>query len=69
MLGIVLLSCLSNASVIPTIKVLQGPGSKTLLVGPDGSAVDSAAPGGTVVTDDHGTGLVAAGPAVLPAGW
>ncbi|XP_072389852.1 uncharacterized protein [Diabrotica undecimpunctata] len=59
---------ISQASIIPTVEVLQGPGSKTLLIGPDGSAIDSAAPGGTVVTNDHGSGLVAAGPAILPLG-
>ncbi|KAG5863977.1 hypothetical protein JTB14_007205 [Gonioctena quinquepunctata] len=56
------------ASVIPTVEVLQGPSSRTTLFGPDGGALDSAAPGGTVVTNSHGTGLVAAGPAILPSG-
>nr|XP_023015954.1 uncharacterized protein LOC111505393 [Leptinotarsa decemlineata] len=58
----------SCGSIIPTVEVLQGPGSRTTLLGPDGGAVDSAAPGGTVVTNSFGTGLVAAGPAILPAG-
>ncbi|CAH2014756.1 unnamed protein product [Acanthoscelides obtectus] len=61
------LVAVSTAGIIPTIEVLQGPGSKTILHGPDGSALKAANPGGTVVTEDHGTGLVAAGPAVLPA--
>ncbi|KAG5879416.1 hypothetical protein JTB14_027239 [Gonioctena quinquepunctata] len=56
------------ASVIPTVEVLQGPSSRTTLFGPDGGALDSAAPGGTIVTNSHGTGLVAAGPAILPSG-
>lgn len=58
----------ASASVIPTVEVLQGPSSKTILYGPDGSALDSEAPGGTVVTNAQGTGLVAAGPAILPSG-
>lgn len=59
---------LTNAGLIPTIEILQGPGSKTTLTGPDGSAVVSAAPGGTVVINDGGLGLLAAAPAILPTG-
>ncbi|KAK9872422.1 hypothetical protein WA026_017880 [Henosepilachna vigintioctopunctata] len=57
----------SCASVIPTVEVLQGPSSKTTLLGPDGSALNAAAPGGTVVTRG-GAGLVPAGPALLGVG-
>ncbi|CAG9766206.1 unnamed protein product [Ceutorhynchus assimilis] len=58
---------ITNAAVIPTVKVLQGPGSRTSLYGPDGSALESAAPGGTLVTDGSHPGLLAAGPAHLPS--
>lgn len=57
----------AQASIIPTVEVLQGPSSRTQLLGPDGSVLDASAPGGTLVTNSHGTGLVAAGPAILPA--
>ncbi|KAL3287500.1 hypothetical protein HHI36_001970 [Cryptolaemus montrouzieri] len=57
----------AHASLIPTVEVLQGPGSKTTLLGPDGSALNAAAPGGTVVTGGA-AGLVPAGPAVLGIG-
>nr|CAH7741858.1 unnamed protein product [Callosobruchus chinensis] len=57
----------ASAGIIPTVEVIQGPGSRTILHGPDGSALKAANPGGTVLTEDHGTGLVAAGPALLPA--
>ncbi|KAJ8943392.1 hypothetical protein NQ314_009761 [Rhamnusium bicolor] len=62
---LLLIISLTNASLIPNIEVLQGPSSRTTVVGPDGSALSAAAPGGTVVTDSHGAGLVAAAPAVL----
>ncbi|XP_044747256.1 collagen alpha-2(I) chain-like [Coccinella septempunctata] len=57
----------SQSSLIPTVEVLQGPSSKTTLLGPDGSALNAAAPGGTVVTGGA-AGLVPAGPAVLGVG-
>ncbi|VEN38286.1 unnamed protein product [Callosobruchus maculatus] len=57
----------ASAGILPTVEVIQGPGSRTVLHGPDGSALNAANPGGTVLTEDHGTGLVAAGPALLPA--
>ncbi|XP_030766350.1 uncharacterized protein LOC115890314 [Sitophilus oryzae] len=57
-----------NCGVLPSVKVLQGPGSKTTLYGPDGSSLKSKAPGGTVLTDTSvPAGLVPAGPAILPA--
>ncbi|XP_045474002.1 uncharacterized protein LOC123680250 [Harmonia axyridis] len=63
-------SCLfvaSQASLIPSVEVLQGPSSRTTLLGPDGSALNAAAPGGTVVTGGA-AGLIPAGPAVLGIG-
>ncbi|XP_018563056.1 uncharacterized protein LOC108904843 [Anoplophora glabripennis] len=65
---LLLLATAVNAGIIPTVEVLQGPGSKTTLLGPDGSTLSAAAPGGTVVTNDGGIGLVAAAPAILPSG-
>ncbi|CAG9863664.1 unnamed protein product [Phyllotreta striolata] len=58
---------LTHAGVIPAINVLQGPSSKTVLLGPDGSSIDSVAPGGTVVIDEQSPGLIAA-PAQVPLG-
>ncbi|KAJ3649040.1 hypothetical protein Zmor_020802 [Zophobas morio] len=50
---------------VPSVEVLQGPSSKTTLVGPDGSSISSVSPGGTVVTD--GQAVVPAAPVVLAA--
>lgn len=50
---------MANAGVVlPSASVLQGPGSRTTLVGPEGNIISSAAPGGAVVTAS-GTGVVA----------
>lgn len=54
----------TKASLIPTVEVLQGPSSRTTVIGPDGSAVNAAAPGGQVVTGGA-AGLVPTGPAIL----
>ncbi|XP_049817491.1 cuticle protein 16.5-like isoform X1 [Aethina tumida] len=42
----------------PSAKVLQGPSTKTTVVGPDGSAISSVAPGGQIITEEH-PGVVA----------
>ncbi|XP_060536111.1 uncharacterized protein LOC132708028 [Cylas formicarius] len=49
-----------NAGVLvgPSAKILQGPSSKTTVVGPDGSAISAVAPGGQIVHEDH-PGVVA----------
>lgn len=47
---------------VKTVEVLQGPSSKTTIVGPDGAQISSVSPGGSVVID--GSGLAAV-PAVL----
>ncbi|ERL85532.1 uncharacterized protein LOC109540635 [Dendroctonus ponderosae] len=57
----------ASAATIPTVKVLQGPGSKTTVYGPDGSTLQSVFPGGTLTTAAENPGLVAAGPANLPS--
>ncbi|KAJ8963224.1 hypothetical protein NQ318_018690 [Aromia moschata] len=42
----------ANAGLLaPAARVLQGPSSRTTLVGPDGSVISSVAPGGQVITD------------------
>ncbi|XP_044264816.1 uncharacterized protein LOC123011449 [Tribolium madens] len=61
---IILLSLFAIAKA-GLVEVLQGPSSKTKILGPDGSAIDAVAPGGTVVTD--GQAVVPAAPAVLAA--
>lgn len=50
---------LINASVIPhaTHGIIEGPGSRTTLVGPDGSLISSLQPGGKVIADVHATVL------------
>lgn len=50
----------ANAGLIaaPSAKIVQGPSTRTTVVGPDGSAISSVAPGGSIVTEDH-AGLVA----------
>lgn len=64
--AIFLLSCVAVSKAglvaVKTVEVLQGPSSKTTIVGPDGAQISSVAPGGSVVID--GSGLAAA-PAVL----
>ncbi|KAK9872435.1 hypothetical protein WA026_017893 [Henosepilachna vigintioctopunctata] len=52
-------------AAIPTGAVIQGPSSRTTVVGPDGSSISSVAPGGTIVSD-HGATIVAqAAPAAV----
>ncbi|KAF7267678.1 hypothetical protein GWI33_019166 [Rhynchophorus ferrugineus] len=57
-----LFACLAvcNAGLLvgPSAKVLQGPSSKTTLVGPEGSVISAHAPGGQVVHEEH-PGVVA----------
>ncbi|XP_019880510.1 uncharacterized protein LOC109608513 [Aethina tumida] len=53
------LAC-AHAGVLvgPSANVLQGPSSRSTIVGPDGSAISSVAPGGQIVTEEH-PGVVA----------
>ncbi|KAJ8943394.1 hypothetical protein NQ314_009763, partial [Rhamnusium bicolor] len=48
----------ANASVLHGASVLQGPSSRTTLVGPEGSVISSVSPGGQVITEEH-PGVVA----------
>lgn len=68
MIFVFVLVTVAKAGLIPTVEILQGPGSKTTLTGPDGSALAVAAPGGAVIINGGGLGLVAAVPAILPSG-
>ncbi|XP_044264820.1 cuticle protein 21-like [Tribolium madens] len=52
-----LLAC-ANAQIFSSGKILQGPSSRATVVGPDGSAIHSVAPGGSVVAEHH-SGVVA----------
>ncbi|XP_045468740.1 cuticle protein LPCP-23-like [Harmonia axyridis] len=54
-------------SAIPTGHIVQGPSSRTTVVGPDGSAISSVAPGGTIITDHDATIVAQAAPAAVIA--
>lgn len=36
---------------MPSTRIIEGPSSRTTLVGPDGSVIDSVSPGGRVIAD------------------
>ncbi|XP_066139360.1 uncharacterized protein [Euwallacea fornicatus] len=59
-----LISHLALASAYPA-KVLQGPSTKTKLIGPDGSIIDSYIPGGKVVLEGNVGSLLQSAPVVL----
>ncbi|KAG5879404.1 hypothetical protein JTB14_027227 [Gonioctena quinquepunctata] len=43
----------TNAGILaPSARIIQGPSSRTTIAGPDGSVIDSVAPGGSIVTDE-----------------
>ncbi|KAG5879405.1 hypothetical protein JTB14_027228 [Gonioctena quinquepunctata] len=49
----------TNAGILaPPARIIQGPSSRTTIAGPDGSVIDSVAPGGSIVTEQH-PGVVA----------
>ncbi|XP_076267052.1 uncharacterized protein LOC143200499 [Rhynchophorus ferrugineus] len=62
----------ANAGVLvaPSAKIIQGPSTRTTVVGPDGSAISSVAPGGQIVQEEivgvvaQTAPVVAAAPAV-----
>ncbi|KAF7267668.1 hypothetical protein GWI33_019156 [Rhynchophorus ferrugineus] len=60
--AIAFFACLAYASasvaVLPSAKIIQGPSTKTTVVGPDGSAISSVAPGGQIVQEES-VGVVA----------
>ncbi|CAG9820854.1 unnamed protein product [Phaedon cochleariae] len=64
---VIALACLAVANAgpfLPSTKILQGPSSRTTLVGPDGSVISAAALGGQVITEEHPGQVGYAGPVV-----
>lgn len=48
-----------NAGVIhPSAKIIQGPSSRSVVAGPDGSVISSVSPGATIIHEEH-PGVVA----------
>ncbi|KAF7267679.1 hypothetical protein GWI33_019167 [Rhynchophorus ferrugineus] len=62
-----LAACNAGLLVGPSAKVLQGPSSKTTLVGPEGSVISAHAPGGQVVYEEHPGFVAHAAPVVAHA--
>ncbi|XP_018563137.1 uncharacterized protein LOC108904902 [Anoplophora glabripennis] len=54
-------------AIASAAEVLQGPSSRTTLVGPEGSVISSVAPGGQVVSEQLPGAAVYSGPVVAPA--
>ncbi|XP_044747257.1 uncharacterized protein LOC123308594 [Coccinella septempunctata] len=52
-------------SAIPTGHVIQGPSSRSTIVGPDGSSISSAAPGGTIIADNNGAIIAQGAPSAV----
>lgn len=52
-------------SAIPTGQVIQGPSSRSTIVGPDGSSISSVAPGGTIIADSNGAIVAQGAPAAV----
>ncbi|KAF7267680.1 hypothetical protein GWI33_019168 [Rhynchophorus ferrugineus] len=59
-----LAACNAGLLVGPSAKVLQGPSSKTTLVGPEGSVISAHAPGGQIVHEEHPGFVAHAAPVV-----
>ncbi|KAF7267676.1 hypothetical protein GWI33_019164 [Rhynchophorus ferrugineus] len=59
----------SNAGWLagPSAKILQGPSSKTTLVGPEGSVIAAHAPGGQIIHEEQPGFVAHAAPIVAPA--
>ncbi|RZC42542.1 hypothetical protein BDFB_010601 [Asbolus verrucosus] len=60
------LAC-ARADVVSSARILQGPSSRTTVVGPDGSAISSVSPGGSIVTEQHSGVVAHAAPVVAAA--
>ncbi|ENN74578.1 hypothetical protein YQE_08900, partial [Dendroctonus ponderosae] len=52
--------------VLPSARIIQGPSSRTTVVGPDGSAISSVAPGGQIIQEES-VGVVAHSAPVVAA--
>ncbi|CAG9766210.1 unnamed protein product [Ceutorhynchus assimilis] len=66
----VFISCLALAQagliLVPSAKFLEGPSTRTKVIGPDGSIIDAYAPGGKILLEDNQAGpLLQAAPVVL----
>ncbi|XP_023309968.1 cuticle protein 16.5-like [Anoplophora glabripennis] len=58
----------AHAGVIaPVAEILQGPSSRTTLVGPEGSVISSVAPGGQVITESLPGAVAYSAPVVAAA--
>ncbi|XP_050294700.1 uncharacterized protein LOC126734908 [Anthonomus grandis grandis] len=51
----------ANAGLIPTAQYLEGPSTRTKVIGPDGSIIDAYAPGGKILLEE-GAGAAPAVP-------
>ncbi|XP_076267998.1 uncharacterized protein LOC143201036 [Rhynchophorus ferrugineus] len=56
----------AGVAVLPSAKIIQGPSTKTTVVGPDGSAISSIAPAGQIVQQES-VGVVAQTAPILAA--
>ncbi|KAG5879401.1 hypothetical protein JTB14_027224 [Gonioctena quinquepunctata] len=55
----------TNAGILaPSARIIQGPSTRTTIAGPDGSVIDSVAPGGRIVTEEHPGVVAQTGPLV-----
>lgn len=52
---------------VPSARILQGPSSRTTIVGPDGSSISAYAPGGQVILDGTPALVAPASPVVYAA--
>ncbi|XP_018563075.1 uncharacterized protein LOC108904860 [Anoplophora glabripennis] len=56
----------ANAGILaPAAGILQGPSSRTTLVGPEGSVISSVAPGGQVITESLPGAVAYSAPVVV----
>lgn len=54
-----------NAGVLPAPKVLEGPSSKTTIIGPDGSKISAFAPGGKILLEENAGPVLQGAPEVV----
>lgn len=55
----------AKAGVLPAPKVLEGPSSKTTIVGPDGSKITAFAPGGKILLEENAGPVLQEAPEVV----
>ncbi|KAL1513498.1 hypothetical protein ABEB36_002902 [Hypothenemus hampei] len=58
---------IGNAAILPqtAAKYLEGPSTRTKIIGPDGSFIDAYAPGGKILLDGHAGPVLQEAPVVL----